>query len=51
MLRKAIKTKRRSRAFLGLKNIQKKSLKSRLNRLTDSQIQSEIQSVRKNRKQ
>ena len=47
---KAIQTKRRSRAILALKKMQKKSLKSGLNRLTDSQIQSEIRAVRKARR-
>ena len=46
---KAIQTKRRSRALSALEKMQKKSLKSGLNRLTGSQIQSEIRAVRKTR--
>jgi len=45
------KTIRRSRALAALKKMQKKSMKSKLNRLTDSQIRSEIRAVRKARRQ
>ena len=48
---KAMMTKRRSRALLALDKMQKKSLKSGLNNLTDSQVQSEIRAVRKARRQ
>src|SRR4030042_6715424 len=41
----------RSRALAALRKMQKKSMKSKLNRLTDSQIQSEIRAVRKARRQ
>lgn len=44
------KTFHRSRALLALDKMQKKSLKSGLNNLTDSQIQSEIRAVRKARR-
>jgi hypothetical protein len=47
---KAMMTKRRSRALLALDKMQKKSLKSGLNNLTDSQVQSEIRAVRKARR-
>ena len=50
-VRKAAQAKRRNRAILALEKMQKKSVKSGLNRLTDSQIQSEIQAVRKSRRQ
>jgi Arc/MetJ family transcription regulator len=42
---------RRSRALAALRKMQKKSMKSKLNRLTDSQIRSEIRAVRKARRQ
>lgn len=42
---------RRSRALAALRKMQKKSMKSKLNRLTDSQIRSEIRTVRKARRQ
>jgi hypothetical protein len=45
------KTFHRNRALLALEKMQKKSLKSGLNNLTDSQIQSEIRAVRKARRQ
>lgn len=41
---------RRSRAVLALEEMQKKSTESGLDRLTDSQIESEIQAVRKSRR-
>ena len=50
-LRKAAQAKRRNCAILALEKMQEKSVKSMLNRLTDSQIQSEIQAVRKSRRQ
>ncbi len=45
------KALRRSRALAALRKMQKKSMKSKLNRLTDSQIRSEIRTVRKARRQ
>jgi antitoxin (DNA-binding transcriptional repressor) of toxin-antitoxin stability system len=49
-LEKTIKTIRRSRALMALEEMQKKSMESGLDRLTDSQIESEIQAVRKSRR-
>jgi antitoxin (DNA-binding transcriptional repressor) of toxin-antitoxin stability system len=49
-LEKTIRTIRRSRAVLALEEMQKKSMESGLDRLTDSQIESEIQAVRKSRR-
>jgi len=49
-LEKMIRTIRRSRALLALEEMQKKSVKSGLNRLTESQIEAEIKAVRKARK-
>ncbi|MGD0624080.1 MAG: hypothetical protein ABSB32_05110 [Thermodesulfobacteriota bacterium] len=46
-LEKTIWTIRRSRAVIALEEMQKKSTESGLDRLTDSQIESEIQAVRK----
>ena len=49
-LEKTIRTIRRSRAVLALEELQKKATESGLDRLTDSQIESEIQAVRKSRR-
>ncbi len=49
-LEKTIRTIRRSRAVLALEELQKKATESGLERLTDSQIESEIQAVRKSRR-
>lgn len=49
-LEKMIRTIRRSRALLALEEMQKKSVKSGLNRLAESQIEAEIKAVRKARK-
>ena len=49
-LEKTIRTIRRSRAVIALEEMQKKSTESGLDRLTDSQIESEIQAVRKSRR-
>jgi len=49
-LEKSIRAIRRSRALIALEEMQKKSMKSGLDRLTDSQIESEIQTVRKSRR-
>jgi len=49
-LEKAIRAIRRSRALIALEAMQKKSLESGLDKLTDSEIESEIQAVRKSRR-
>jgi prevent-host-death family protein len=49
-LGKTIRTIRRSRAFVAIEEMQKRSTERGLNKLTDSQIESEIQAVRKNRR-
>ena len=49
-LEKAIRAIRRSRALVALEAMQKKSLESGLDKLTDSEIESEIQAVRKSRR-
>jgi antitoxin (DNA-binding transcriptional repressor) of toxin-antitoxin stability system len=49
-LEKSIRAIRRSRALIALEEMQKKSMKSGLDRMTDSQIESEIQAVRKSRR-
>jgi antitoxin (DNA-binding transcriptional repressor) of toxin-antitoxin stability system len=49
-LEKTIRTIRRSRVVIALEEMQKKSTESGLDRLTDSQIESEIQAVRKSRR-
>jgi len=49
-LEKTIRTIRRSKALIALEEMQKKSIKSGLDKLTDSQIESEIQTVRKSRR-
>jgi len=49
-LDKTIRTIRRSRAFVAIEEMQDGSIELGLNKLTDSQIESEIQAVRKSRK-
>jgi len=49
-LGKTIRTIRRSRAFVAIEEMQERSTERGLNKLTDSQIESEIQAVRKSRK-
>ena len=49
-LEKTVRSIRRSRALIALEEMQKKSLESGLDKLTDSQIESEIRAVRKSRK-
>jgi len=49
-LEKTVRSIRRSRALIALEEMQKKSLELGLDKLTDSQIESEIQAVRKTRK-
>jgi prevent-host-death family protein len=49
-LEKTIRAIRRSRALMALEEMQNRSLESGLDRLTDSEIDSEIKAVRKNRK-
>ena len=46
-LEKTVRSIRRSRALIALEEMQKKSIASELDRMTDSQIESEIQAVRK----
>ena len=48
-LEKTVRAIRRSRALIALEEMQKKSLELGLDKLTDSQIESEIQAVRKSR--
>jgi prevent-host-death family protein len=47
---KKLRAIRRSRAFIALEEMQKKSLELRLDKLTDSQIEAEIQAVRRGRR-
>jgi antitoxin (DNA-binding transcriptional repressor) of toxin-antitoxin stability system len=49
-LEKTVRSIRRSRALIALEEMQKKSIELGLDKLTDSQIESEIRAVRKNRK-
>jgi prevent-host-death family protein len=49
-LEKTLRAIRRSRALMALEEMQNRSLESGLDRLTDSEIDSEIKAVRKNRK-
>jgi antitoxin (DNA-binding transcriptional repressor) of toxin-antitoxin stability system len=49
-LEKTVRAFRRSRALIALEEMQKESIKLGLDKLTDSQIESEIQAVRKSRK-
>jgi hypothetical protein len=48
-LEKTLRAIRRSRALIALEEMQKKSIKLGLDKLMDSQIESEIQAVRKSR--
>ncbi|OGP55647.1 MAG: prevent-host-death protein [Deltaproteobacteria bacterium RBG_13_52_11] len=49
-LEKTVRAIRRSRAFIALEEMQKKAIESGLDKLTNSQIESEIQAVRKSRR-
>ena len=49
-LEKTLQAIRRSRAILALENMQKRSVELGLDRLTDAQIQTEIQTARKARR-
>ena len=49
-LEKTLRSIRRSRALIALEEMQKKSIELGLDKLTDSQIESEIRAVRKSRK-
>lgn len=49
-LEKTVRAIRRSRALVALEEMQKRSIESGLDKLTDSQIESEIRAVRKSRK-
>ena len=49
-LEKTVRSIRRSRALIALEEMQKKSIESGLDKLTDSQIESEIRAVRNSRK-
>ncbi|MGA3084221.1 MAG: type II toxin-antitoxin system Phd/YefM family antitoxin [Thermodesulfobacteriota bacterium] len=49
-LERTLQSVRRTRAFMALDEMQKKSLKLGLNNLADAEIEEEIRTVRKNRK-
>ena len=49
-LEKTVRAIRRSRALIALEEMQKESIKLGLDKLTESQIESEIQAVRKSRR-
>ncbi len=49
-LEKTVRSIRRSRALIALEEMQKRSIESGLDKLTESQIESEIQAVRKSRR-
>ena len=49
-LEKTIRMIRRSRALMALEEMQKKSLVSGLDKITDAEIESEIQAVRESRR-
>jgi antitoxin (DNA-binding transcriptional repressor) of toxin-antitoxin stability system len=49
-LEKTIRTIRRSRALVAIEDMQKTSIELGLDKLADSQIESEIQAVRKSRR-
>ena len=49
-LEKTVRAIRRSRAFIALEEMQKKSIALGLDKLTNSDIESEIQAVRKSRR-
>jgi antitoxin (DNA-binding transcriptional repressor) of toxin-antitoxin stability system len=48
-LEKTVRSIRRSRALIALEEMQKRSIESGLDKLKDSQIESEIRAVRKSR--
>ncbi len=48
-LEKTVRSIRRSRALIALEEMQKKSIESGLDKLTDSEIESEIRAARKSR--
>ena len=50
-LEKTLRAIRRSRAIMALEEMQKKSLELGLDKLTDSQIEAEVQAARKARRQ
>jgi len=49
-LEKTLRTIRRSRALVAIEEMQKRSIELGLDKLADSQIESEIQAVRKSRR-
>ncbi len=49
-LEKTVRAIRRSRALIALEEMQKRSIKLGLDKLTDSQIESEIRAARKSRR-
>ena len=49
-LERAVRAVRRSRALIALEELQKRSVELGLDKLTDAQIESEIQAVRKSRR-
>jgi antitoxin (DNA-binding transcriptional repressor) of toxin-antitoxin stability system len=49
-LEKTVRSIRRSRALIALEEMQKRSIESGLDKLAESQIESEIQAVRKSRR-
>jgi len=49
-LEKTVRAIRRSRALIALEEMQKRSIESGLDKLTDSQIESEIRAARKSRR-
>jgi antitoxin (DNA-binding transcriptional repressor) of toxin-antitoxin stability system len=49
-LEKTVRAIRRSRAIIALEEMQKRSIELGLDKLTDSQIESEIQAARKSRR-
>jgi antitoxin (DNA-binding transcriptional repressor) of toxin-antitoxin stability system len=49
-LEKTVRAIRRSRALMALESMQRKSVERGLDRLTDAQIASEVQNVRKSRR-
>ena len=49
-LEKTVRAIRRSRALIALEEMQKRSIELGLNKLTDSQIESEIRAARKSRR-
>ncbi len=49
-LEKTVRSIRRSRALIALEEMQRKSIESGVDKLTDSEIESQIRAVRKSRK-